>query len=390
MSPRRLFALVLVSCIAQSRQAAAATASYQLFGTVTQVIGPNTAGLAAVGVKKNAAVTIEWTEELTTPLHSTDPVKHVADYWATTPDNGITAFTVTIGSWTATAANAPDPNDPTENMIAVADGFEGGPMDQLDLSHTATDTGNLVTDSNPIGSQIVLDLVAKRGGGSTGLALGDQTPSQYPDSSGEVIGPGATVEFKIPGPDPTAKCRAAQIAAAGTLCQSALGCLAAYAKAPNKDPMLVNLQTCESKARDRFVAAFDKQTAAAASHGLSCGTSEDGATFDGHFDTAETAVVDLVDSVQPQAPTVIAPLLSGAGSMCSTGAKAESNNVLKPSSKVDLLRENARIKLTNAANKLIAKAEAKGITFDPAPDVAGIVSSIDALIDDIVTEVNGP
>ena len=87
MSPRRLFALVLVSCIAQSRQAAAATASYQLFGTVTQVIGPNTAGLAAVGVKKNAAVTIEWTEELTTPLHSTDPVKHVADYWATTPDN---------------------------------------------------------------------------------------------------------------------------------------------------------------------------------------------------------------------------------------------------------------------------------------------------------------
>jgi hypothetical protein len=64
--------------------------------------------------------------------------------------------------------------------------------------------------------------------------------------------------------------------------------------------------------------------------------------------------------------------------------------VLKPSSKVDLLRENARIKLTNAANKLIAKAEAKGITFDPAPDVAGIVSSIDALIDDIVTEVNGP
>lgn len=389
MSPRRLFALVLVSCIAPCLQAAAETASYMLFGEVTQVVGPNTSGLAALGVKKSAAVTIEWTEELSTPVHSTNPTTHVTDYWATTPDNGITAFTVKIGSWTATAANAPDPNLPTNNIIGVADGFEGGPQDQLDLSHTATDTGNLVTDSNPIGSQIVVNLVAKQGGASTSLALGDQTPSLYLDSSGEVVGPGATVEFKIPGPDPTAICRAAQIAAAGTLCQSTLGCLAAYAKAPNKDPMLVKLQTCESKARDKFVAAFDKATASAASHGRSCGTSEDGATFDGHFDTAETAVVDLVDSIQPQAPMLIAPLLSGAGSMCSAGAKAESKNVLKPSSKVLLLRENARTKLTNAANKLIAKAEAKGITFDPAPDVAGIVSSIDALIDDIVTEVNG-
>ncbi|HTO08802.1 MAG TPA: hypothetical protein VMR86_17270 [Myxococcota bacterium] len=389
MRHTKILGIALALCMAQALPARAAQVSFQLFGKVTKVTGTALSGLAALGVKKNAPVTIEWTEELTTPVHDTNPAIHSTSYWATTPDNGITAFTIQIGSWTATAANAPDPNAITVNVISVVDGFEGGSQDTLDLSHTSTDTGDLISDGGSLGSEIVVNLLAKLGGGSTSQALGDQTPSQYPDSSGFVSGSGGEVDFTIPGPDPTVKCRAAQIASAGTLCKSALGCLASHAKAPDKDPMSVKVEACLDKARQKFITAFDKETSSALSHGLSCGTAEDGATFEAHFEVAALATKNLIDSVQPQDPPVIAPLFSGAGTMCSTGAKAESKNVQKPSSKVVLLRENARIKLGNAASQLVAKAESKGVTFDPAPDVPGIVSSVDALIDDIVAEVDG-
>jgi hypothetical protein len=42
-----------------------------------------------------------------------------------------------------------------------------------------------------------------------------------------------------------------------------------------------------------------------------------------------------------------------------------------------------------AANKAIAKAERKGVVFDPAPDVTALLESIDAVINDIVTELVG-
>ena len=72
-----------------------------------------------------------------------------------------------------------------------------------------------------------------------------------------------------------------------------------------------------------------------------------------------------------------------------TAAKAEAKNVIKSSGQVARLRESARLKLGTAASKAVAKAESKGVVFAPEPDVAGLVSAVDALVDDLVGIVDG-
>jgi len=102
-------------------------------------------------------------------------------------------------------------------------------------------------------------------------------------------------------------------------------------------------------------------------------------------------VLAVAATISPPAPALLASWYTAAGAMCSVAAKAEAKNISKPSpTSLDQARATARAKLTAAANKAIAKAESKGVTFDPAPDVAAFVAKIDALIDDLVSEVDGP
>jgi hypothetical protein len=393
MKVSRVFVcLGLLAVTASPRPVEASTQSYHLSGVVTRVVGSNASGLAALGVKNGAAVSIDWTVELTTPVHFSNPPTHTVGYLATTPSNGITSFTIAIGGWTATGADPTAQNTVPVNQIVIIDGPPSDPADSMDLSRSAVDTNDLVAGSDPNGSEILLRLFAFNGGGSTSTILGDQTPSAYLDSVGNVVShSGNEIDFAIPGPDLTVQCRASQLASAGTLCQSTLKCLATHAKAPNKDPLDAKLDACLKTARDKFVAAFDKAAANAAQQGVSCGTSEDGATFSADFDTAEAAVIDVVDAIEPQDPKVISSLYLGGSAMCSAAAKAEAKNITKPSSAtLDRLRATARAKLTAAANKAIALAEKKGIVFDPAPDVAAFVDSIDQLVDELVAEVHGP
>jgi len=372
--------------------ASASQQSYHLNGRVTRVLGSAVGALGALGVQHDAAVSIDWTVELTTPVHSFNPPTNSTEYWATTANNGITSITIKIGSWTATGLDPNAPNTIAVNRIIVASGTQSDPKDTMDLSRSAVDTNSLVTANDPNGSEIVINLFAPSGGASTSNVLGDQTPSLYLASTGSVVGrSGIEVDFSIPGPDPTVKCRASQLASAGALCQGTLGCLASHARAPARDPNDVKLDACLGKARDKFVAAFDKAAATAARQGLACGTSEDGATFAADFDIAKDAVVAVVDAVDPQTPAVISAWYSGAAAMCSAAAKAESRNVAKPApDKLVRLRESARVKLLAAAAKVVAKAEAKGVVFNPEPDVAGLVESIDHLVDDLVAELSGP
>jgi hypothetical protein len=384
LSVLAVFALALLSS-----RAGASQVSYHLSGVVTQVTGSATSGVSALGVQHDAPVSIDWTIETTTPALSYNPAVNSTEYRATTPTNGIVSITIKIGDWTATA----DPNAPADvqvnRIIVGGGGTQLAPGQTLDISRTSTDTGQLVSDDAPNQALIVLNLLAPNGGASTSNALGDQNPSAYPESTGEVVGKNGEIDFSIGGPDPTAKCRAAQIADAGVLCQSTLACRATHAKSPDKDPMSAKLDACLQKAHDKFVAAFDKAAANAASRGLFCGTSEDGAAFADDFATAEAAVVTVVDSVSPQNPAVVSSWYSGAGAMCSAAAKAESKTVTRPTTKLALLRESARLKLGAAAQKAVDKAEAKGVVFDPAPDVAGLVESIDLLVDDVVAAANG-
>ncbi|MFI5315686.1 MAG: hypothetical protein ACHQ6T_08290 [Myxococcota bacterium] len=361
---------------------------------MTRVLGTGGAvsGLAALGVKKGAAVSIDWTVELATPVLAHYPATNSTEYRATGSTDGITSFAIEIGGWTATGA------DPAQgivdlNRILVGGGTSANPEQTIALSRSANDTNSLVTNNDPNESLIVLNLSAPNGGVSASNALLDLKPSLYLSSAGAVVGhSGNEVDFAIPGvvADTTAKCRASQLASAGALCQGSLKCRAAYAKAPSKDPYGAKLDTCLANTRAKFVAAFDKAATAATKKGLSCATSETGATFAADFDTAEADVAAVVASVQPQNPPVISAWYSGAGAMCSAAAKAESKNVTSPSSKVVLVREAARVKLTAAASAAVAKAEKKGIVFDPPPDVAGLVESIDKLIDDVVSEIDGP
>jgi hypothetical protein len=169
-----------------------------------------------------------------------------------------------------------------------------------------------------------------------------------------------------------------------------LKCLASHAKAPDKAPTGSKRDACLDTARQKSVAAFEKALANAASQGLSCGTEEDGAAFDADFDSAEAHVVSIADAMQPQNAPVLSSWYAGAATMCNAGLRAEAKNVTKPTpGKVEQLREDARIKLTAAAGRAVAAAQKKGITFDPLPDVAGLVESIDLLIDDLANAING-
>ena len=381
----------------------AAVLTYHLDGHVTRIPNPPTtpstqSALSALGVTNGAAVSIDWTVDTTASSHDNPPT-FTREY-----QGAITAFTIQVGNWIAERSDAgiilnkidirDDPNNPSaqENM----DLFRSGTDRSTDPNHPAT---HVVTDPNdPNGAELILHLFNPNGGASTDRLLGDQTPSLYPNSTGTVFGKNGEVDFSVgastpPPPDATVKCRSAQIASAAALCQSTLKCLAVRAKQTPaqiaKNPG--SLQTCEDKASAKFATAFDKATAAAAKKGLSCGTTEPAATFISNFDTAVDAVIAVVDTIHPPAPLFVSPWYTAAGAMCAAAVKAESKDVKKPSpATLAQLRAAARAKATTLANKAIAKAESKGVNFDPAPDVTALVDSIDALIDDIVTELNGP
>jgi hypothetical protein len=384
----------------------AAEQSYHLVGHVSRIVAPKatTKALADLGVIKGAQVDIDWTVDLNASFvhfpqtntnrydgpfthlkvevdHLTDPNKH----W------------IALGMTPTRVAN--------QNIIYVGDADQGT-LDYMDMTRSCTDTNLLVTGNDPNGSaEIGIKLAAPAGGASTSPVLGDQDPNAYTANTGFVAGllatgftggfvpTGVEVDFAIPGiagPDLTAKCHASRMLSAGALCQSTFKCLNKHAKAPANDPLGAVLETCRETAREKFVAAFDKAGVTAEKKGLSCRVTPDGPTLVAHFDAAINGVVGVVDSIDPQDPSTIASGYTAAGTMCAASAKAEANNVKKPSSdKLSAALNTARAKLTLAANKAIAKAEKKGVVFHPAPDVTALLDSIDAVINDIVTELAG-
>jgi hypothetical protein len=371
--------------LASSGSAGASTVAYHLDGKVTRIMGSAQSGLAALGVTQGAAVSIDWEVDLATPIHVHNEPTHTNVY-----DDAIVTFTIQIGTWTATGVT---PSGLNLNTVTIGNQASA---DTMDLERSGADTGSLVTGSNPDGSKLSVNLFDPNGTAGTSENLGDQNPSLYLSSTGSVVGTNGEVAFAIPGTtnpvgDPTAKCRAAQIAAAGTLCQSTFKCLTAFSKAPDKDPGSVKLEACENKAGATFLVSYDKAAATAAKKGLSCGTSEPGATLVADFNDAIGDVVTVVDSVEPNVPALVSSWFTDAGAMCSTIEKAIAKNATKLDPvKLGAARAKARAKLIVLADQAIAKAESKGVVFAPEPDVTAFADSIDALIDDVVNELNGP
>jgi hypothetical protein len=101
-------------------------------------------------------------------------------------------------------------------------------------------------------------------------------------------------------------------------------------------------------------------------------------------------VFDGIDAIDPEVPAVNSAWLTGAGTMCSAGIKAESANAAKPNApKLSQARSTARSKLIMAATKAVANAEKKGPIYDPDPSAPDFADSIDSLIDSVSTELNG-
>ena len=372
--------------------AGAAVFSYHLDGQVSRIVDTTQnesleTTLTPYAVKKGAPVSIDWTVDSGIGTHS-PPGNNGETYFGV-----VTSFTIQVGSWTAIGG------DPTTgfsvNKVALHDESPPTGLDEMDVFRSGSDTGSALAGSDPNGVQLVLLLTTVGGDASTSLTLGDQTPSLYHGLSGAVVGKDGEIDFSgvvtSPPVDTSVKCRTSQLIAAGALCKATLSCLAGYAKAPLKDPGKVKLDKCRAKADAKFVTAWDRATATAASKGLTCRTAESGVTAVGHVDGAVDDVLALADTIDPPQPALVSAWLAAAGTMCSAAAKAESKNVTRPDpAKLDQLRASARSKLTAAAQKGLAQAEKKGVVFDPEPDVAAFVASVDALIDEIVSEVNGP
>jgi len=301
-------ALVTVGTLLLAAPVGAAEVSYHLSGKVNYIQGTAQAKLAGLGVTNGANVSIDWTVELTTPPYFDNP-NGTKEY-----HGAITAMKIQIGTWTTQGADPTAFNTIPVNKIDIYHGPTAPHEDDLEMRRSGVDTSDpntglgLVTGNDPNDALIFIRLVALMGGASTDNVLGDQDPSKYLDTSGgSVTGVDGVVGFAIPGvagpppPDPTVKCRTAQIASAATLCQSTLKCLAVRAKQTPaqiaKNP--ASLQTCRDKASSKFVTAFDKATASAVAKSLSCGTTEPAATFVTHFDTAVDDVVAVVDTVTP-------------------------------------------------------------------------------------------
>jgi hypothetical protein len=363
--------------------ARASTVAYHLAGKVTRIQGAAQSGLASLGVTVGASVAIDWSVDLATPIQSHNEPTHTNVYVG-----AIKTFTIQVGSWTATGMT---PAGTDMNRVQISHTSS----DHLDLQRSGSDTGSTVTGGAVDGSQLILHLFDPSGKAGITENLGDQNPSLYLESTGAVSGTNGEVAFAIPGTthpvgDPTAKCRAAQLAAAGTLCQSTFKCLAAFEKAPGKDPGSKKLGTCEDAAVQKFLASYDKAAANAAKKGLSCGTDEPGTTLVSHFDAAVADVTSVVDSVNPDVPALDGAWLTDAGALCGTVEKAISKNATKPDlAKLEAARAKAKAKLILLANQAVAKAESKGVVFDPEPDVTAFVDSIDTLIDDVVNELEG-
>jgi hypothetical protein len=367
--------------------ASASTATFHLDGQVSLVTGTAAAPLGALGVTKNAPVSIDWTVDLATPIHGHNEATHTNIYLG-----AITSLTIHIGSWNAVDKTPTAQNQVDENSIIIGHSTQ----DTMDLVRTGADSNSLLMGSSPAGVRLGLNLFDPFGTAATSENLGDQNPSLYLSSTGVVSGPNGEVDFFMPpianpSGDPTAKCRAAQLTAAGTLCQATFKCLAAFSKAPAKDPGSVKLEACEKKAAQKFLVSYDKAEATATKNGLRCGTTEPGTTLVGDFNDAVDDVVTVVDTVDPNVPALVSSWFIDAGALCSTAEKAIAKNATKLDPvKLEAARAKAKAKLILLANQAITKAESKGVVFDPEPDVTAFVDSIDALIDDVVNELKGP
>jgi hypothetical protein len=243
-----------------------------------------------------------------------------------------------------------------------------------------------------------LAFTAASGGASSDRSL-DQDPSRYPIGTGSALGAGGGVYFTIDAAggggghgtaDPTAKCRKAQLTSGAKLCQSELKCLATYAKNSAKPDALLKSVACVTKAKNAFTSSYDKAAAAAAKKGLQCGTTDTAATLSGSLDARIGTVVSKVNDVDPEYLPLKSSWLGGAGTACGAGLRAEATNAAKPdAAKLAKARQKATDNLTSTANKAVDKAVKKGISFTTPPDVTGFVESVDSLIDDTSSDLNG-
>ena len=138
-----------------------------------------------------------------------------------------------------------------------------------------------------------------------------------------------------------------------------------------------------------FTAAYNDALVAAASDGLTCGTTEPAVDLREAITERVEEIVYDVNTITPAHAPLASAWLGAAATACGAVLKAEASNAAKPAAgKLGQARDKARSKLEGGAGKASDKA-AKSVVFDPPLDVDAFVDSVAAAIDATAEDLSG-
>jgi len=372
--------LLGILCLVVPSARAGTSATYEMDGRVTLVTGSQHAmdELASLGVTVDAPVHVTWVVQLDTlPFETTGDASRF--FQAAT-------INLTVGIYYVRF-------EPADNsVVSVGNSVGRSGLDYYRVEGPFIEPYLILASPSPNNS-LVLDLSSPDGEqGSLDHDLA-QDPDLYPLRLARMTGSEGKIYFDFgPGSfsngppfETTARCSSKEIGAAAARFQSQLNCLAKDAKHPDA----AKLADCEERARRQFVVSYHGAVATAAKKGVSCLTLAPAQELSDSIDALVAAVDDAVRANDPAA-AVAAEWLAAAAKDSGDSLRALARNAAAGTGdKLLLALDKARAAATARAAKAVSKAEADGVAFDPEPDVAGFVETLDQTIAAISDPLSG-
>jgi len=161
-------------------------------------------------------------------------------------------------------------------------------------------------------------------------------------------------------------CQSDQLKVAAKLCKAEFSCWSKQAAKPDQDP--AKHAACLDKAAAAFTKGYDKALAKAEQSGY-CVVNGAAASVSGptssEIESLAGGVLQGTDTTNKTDNSLRAGLLKQAGALCSSHLAAFSADAKKPNPfKRDGSLEKAVTKFESAADKLVAKAASKGVSYD--------------------------
>jgi hypothetical protein len=181
--------------------------------------------------------------------------------------------------------------------------------------------------------------------------------------------------------DPIVACQTTQLRAAAQLCKAELGCQAKHAKDPASDAGGAKRDACVAKAESAFTAAWDAAVAAGG-----CAASGSGLDVTPAVGAATAGAIGLIgagDTADADDRALRTKLLKKASGLCGSAIGAWKKNAVTGNARKlanDLAR--ARASFAAAAEKAVANARGKGVSYDGANEQL-IADELESLANDL-------